>query len=66
MDGVCSTCGRGEKYVPYKIFIGTLKEREHLGDIGVDGRIIWSLRKCDGRVWNGTMWLRVGYSDRVL
>jgi hypothetical protein len=39
-----------------------LKERYHLGDTGVDWRIIlrWILRKRDVRVWTGSGWLRIG------
>ena len=39
-----------------------LKEIDHLGDPGVDGRIIlnWIFRKWDVGVWNGSSWLRVG------
>jgi hypothetical protein len=39
-----------------------LRERDHLEDAGVDGRIIlrWILRKWDGGVWTGSSWLRIG------
>jgi hypothetical protein len=39
-----------------------LREREHLGDPGVDGRIIfgWIFRKWDVVVWTGSSWLRIG------
>ena len=36
--------------------------RDHLGDPGVDGRIIlrWNFRKWDNGVWTGSSWLRIG------
>ena len=39
-----------------------LRERDHLGDPGVDGRIIlrWKFRKWDVGVWTGLSWLRIG------
>jgi len=41
---------------------GNLRERDHLGGLGVDGRIIlrWILRKWDVGVWTGSSWLRIG------
>jgi len=41
---------------------GNLRERDHLGDPGVDGRIIlrWVFRKWDVGVWTGSSWLRIG------
>jgi hypothetical protein len=41
--------GRGEVYTEF--WWGNLRERDHLGDPGVDGRIIlrWIFRKWDGR-----------------
>jgi hypothetical protein len=37
----------GERRGAYKVLVGNLKERDHLEDSGVDGRIIlrWTFRK---------------------
>jgi hypothetical protein len=41
---------------------GNLRERDHLGDPGVDARIILRciFRKSDVVVWAGSSWLRIG------
>ena len=51
---------RGEVYTGF--WWGNLREREHLGDPGVDGRIIlrWIFRKWEGVVGTGWSWLRIG------
>ena len=38
---------------------GNLKERDHLGDRGVDGSVIL-FRKWDVGVLTGSIWLRIG------
>ena len=39
-----------------------MRERDHLEDPGVDGRIIlrWIFRKWDVGVWTVSNWLRIG------
>jgi len=41
---------------------GDLRERDHLGDPDVDGRIIlrWIFKKWDGESWTVSTWLRIG------
>jgi len=41
---------------------GSLRERDQLEGLGIDGRIIlrWIFRKWDGAVWAGFIWLRIG------
>jgi hypothetical protein len=48
--------------------VGTLRERDHLEDIDLDGRIIlkWIFKKWDGGAWTGLMWLRIGTGGRLL
>jgi hypothetical protein len=38
------------------------KEKDHLEDQGVDGRMgsKWILRRLAGGVWDGFTWLRIG------
>ena len=53
----------GERRGVYRVLVcGNLRERDHLGDPGVDGRIIlrWVFRKWDVGVWTGSSWLRIG------
>jgi hypothetical protein len=39
-----------------------MRERDHLEDSGMDGRIIlrWTFRKGDRGAWSGLIWLRIG------
>jgi len=41
---------------------GTLRERDHVEDPDVDGRIIlrWIFRKWDVGLWTRSNWLRIG------
>ena len=47
---------------------GNMRERDHLEDPGVDGRIMlrWVFRKWVGRAWTGLIWLRIGTGGGLL
>jgi hypothetical protein len=51
---------RGETYSGF--WWGNLRESDHLGDPGVDGRIMlrWIFRKWYMGEWTGLKWLRIG------
>ena len=61
IDGACSMYGE-RRGVYTGFWWGNLRERNHLGYPGVDGRIIlrWIFRKCDVVTWTGLIWLRTG------
>ena len=61
MGGICSAYGEEERSVQ-SLGGGNLRERNHLGDSTIDGRIIlkWIFRKWDVGVWTGTRWLMIG------
>jgi len=52
----------GERRGVYRVLVGSLKERDHLKDPRVDGRVIlrWIFSKCDVGAWTKSMWLRIG------
>ena len=45
----------------YRVLVGKPDGKSHLGDPGVDGRIIlrWIFRKWDVGVWTGSNWLTI-------
>jgi hypothetical protein len=45
----------------YRFLVRNLRERDHWGDLGVDGRIILRriFRKWDVVLWTGLSWLRI-------
>jgi hypothetical protein len=52
--------GRGDVHTGY--WWRNLRERDHLGNPGVDRRIIvrWILKKWNRELWIGLIWLRIG------
>jgi len=61
MGWACSAYGGGERHVQ-SFGGGNLRERDHLGDRGVDGRIIlrWIFRNLNVGLWTGSSYLSIG------
>jgi hypothetical protein len=59
MGGACSVYGDRRGYT--ELWWGSLRERDHLEDAGVDWRIIlrWIFRKWDVGVWTASSWFRI-------
>jgi len=51
----------GDRRGIYKVLVDKPEGKSHLGDPGVDGRIIlrWIFSEWDVGVWNGSSWLRI-------
>ena len=51
----------GEEREVYRVLVGNRRERDHWGDLGVDGWIIlgWISRRCDVGIWTGLGWPRI-------
>jgi hypothetical protein len=65
MGGHVVLCGKKEVHTGF--WWGDLREGDHLGDPGVDGRIIlkWIFKKWDG-AWTGLIWLSIGTGGGLL
>jgi len=61
MDLTCSEYG-GEERRTQDFYWRNLRERKHLGDPSIGGRIIIRLifRKWNVGLWTGLIWLRIG------
>ena len=55
--------GRGDVYTGF--WWGNLRERDHLKDADIDGRIMlrWIFRNWDVGAWTGLIWLRTGTGE---
>jgi hypothetical protein len=51
----------GEERGVYRVLVGILRERDHWGDLGVDGWVIlgWICRRWDVGIWTGLGWPRI-------
>jgi hypothetical protein len=58
----------GEGRNVYRILVGKQKEKDHLKDQGVDGRmgLKLTLWRFVGRAWSGFIWLRIGIAGGLL
>jgi hypothetical protein len=57
----------GEMRNAYNILVGKPERKNHLEDLGVDGKISERiLGKTGGRVWTGCIWLRTETNGRLL
>jgi hypothetical protein len=59
---------KGKRKGLYRVLVGSLKERDHLGDPGIDGMIIlrWICRKWNVGLWTGSSCLKIGTGGRHL
>jgi hypothetical protein len=58
----------GEMRNAYRIVVENQKGRDHLEDLGIDGKIIleWILWETGWMVWTGCIWHGIGTNGRLL
>jgi hypothetical protein len=66
IGGACGTYGRQKG--AYRVLVGRLEGKNHLEDLGIDGRIMlkWIFNKWDREAWTGLIWLRIGTGGGLL
>jgi hypothetical protein len=67
MVGACNTHGADDKRIQ-NISQKIWNAGDHLGELGVDGKIILQciLNKYDVMIWTGFLWLELGTSGEFL
>jgi len=62
------TARMGERRGAYRFWWGNLRERDHLEDPCIDGRIIlrWIFRMWEEEAWTELIWLRIGTGNSLL
>jgi hypothetical protein len=52
----------------YKILVGKLERKGHLGNLGVYGKVVlkWILEKRGVKMWTGLIWLKIGSNGGLL
>jgi hypothetical protein len=68
MKWECHVARVGKREVRTGFWWGDLREGDHLGDPGLDGKIIlkWIFKKWDVGAWTGLSWLRIGTDGGLL
>jgi hypothetical protein len=58
----------GAKRNAYRLLVGKPEGKRPLGRPSVGGWIIlgWILERCDGVMWTGLVWLRIGTGGELL
>jgi hypothetical protein len=58
----------GENRTTFRGLVDKPEGKNHLDDLSTGGRtmLLWILKKEDGKVWVGFVWLRIGTSGGLL
>jgi hypothetical protein len=58
----------GDRRGTYRVLEKTLRDTDHLEDLGLDGKLILKLnfKNRDEEAWTGLIWLRIGRAGGLL